>query len=47
MADQAPEAVMKEIRRKTRRKFTAEKKMRIVLKGLKGTPASQSCSGER
>jgi transposase len=31
-----PEAVVREIRRKTRRKFTAEEKIRIVLEGLKG-----------
>lgn len=33
---QNPEAVVKEIRRQTRRKFTAEEKIRIVLEGLKG-----------
>jgi len=33
---QSPEAVVKEIRRVTRRKFTAEEKIRIVLEGLKG-----------
>ena len=33
---QSPEAVVKEIRRATRRKFTAEEKIRIVLEGLKG-----------
>lgn len=31
-----PESVVKEIRRQTRRKFTAEEKIRIVLEGLKG-----------
>ena len=31
-----PEAVVREIRRRTRRKFTAEEKIRIVLEGLKG-----------
>ena len=31
-----PEAVVREIRRKTRRKFSAEEKIRIVLEGLKG-----------
>jgi transposase len=31
-----PQAVVKEIRRKTRRKFTAEEKIRIVLDGLRG-----------
>ena len=32
----SPESVVKEIRRQTRRKFTAEEKIRIVLEGLKG-----------
>lgn len=31
-----PEKVVREIRRKTRRKFNAEEKIRIVLEGLKG-----------
>ncbi len=31
-----PESVVREIRRKTRRKFSAEEKIRIVLEGLKG-----------
>jgi len=31
-----PEAVVREIHRQTRRKFTAEDKIRIVLEGLKG-----------
>ena len=31
-----PEAVVKGIRRKTRRKFSAEEKIRIVLDGLRG-----------
>ncbi len=31
-----PESVVKEIKRKTRRKFSAEEKIRIVLEGLKG-----------
>ncbi|MBU1320304.1 MAG: hypothetical protein KKG33_06730 [candidate division Zixibacteria bacterium] len=34
--NQRPEAVAKEIRRQTRRKFTAEEKIRIVLEGRKG-----------
>ena len=33
---QSPESVVKEIRRNTRRKFSAEEKIRIVLEGLKG-----------
>ena len=32
----SPEAVVREIRRKTRRKFSPEEKIRIVLEGLKG-----------
>jgi transposase len=31
-----PEAKVREIRRKTRRKYSAEEKIRIVLEGLKG-----------
>ena len=33
---QHPEAVVKEIRRQTRRKFSTEEKIRIVLEGLRG-----------
>ena len=33
---QSPGAVVKEIRRQTRRKFTAEEKIWIILEGLKG-----------
>jgi transposase len=33
---QEPEAIVREIRRKTRRKFSAEDKIRIILEGLKG-----------
>ena len=32
----SPEKVVQEIRRKTRRQFSAEEKFRIVLKGLRG-----------
>ena len=32
----SPESVVKEIRRQTRRRFTAEEKIRIVLEGVKG-----------
>ena len=32
----SPEKVVKEIRRKTRRKFSAEEKIRIVIEGLRG-----------
>jgi transposase len=33
---QSPESVVRGIRRKTRRKFSSEEKIRIVLEGLKG-----------
>jgi len=33
---QGPESVVRDIRRNTRRKFSSEKKVRIVLEGLKG-----------
>ena len=33
---QNPESVVREIKRKTRRKFNSEEKIRIVLEGLKG-----------
>jgi len=32
----SPESIIKEIKRKTRRKFSSEEKIRIVLEGLKG-----------
>ena len=32
----SPEKVVQEIRRKTRRRFSAEEKIRIVLEGLRG-----------
>lgn len=31
-----PESVVREVRRKTRRKFSSEEKIRIVLEGLRG-----------
>ena len=31
-----PEAVVREFKRQTRRKFTSEEKIRIVLEGLRG-----------
>jgi len=31
-----PEAVVKEIRRKTRKKYSSEEKIRIILEGLRG-----------
>ena len=33
---QDPESLVREIKRKTRRKYNAEEKIRIVLEGLKG-----------
>ncbi len=37
MADRRnPEKVVREIKRKTRRKFSSEEKIRIVLEGLRG-----------
>jgi transposase len=32
----SPEAIIRDIKRKTRRKFTAEEKIRVVLEGLRG-----------
>ena len=32
----SPESIVREIKRRTRRKFTAEEKTRIVLEGLRG-----------
>jgi transposase len=34
--NRSPESVVREIKRKTRRKFNPEKKIRIILEGLKG-----------
>ena len=34
--DRSPESVVREIKRKTRRKFNPEEKIRIILEGLKG-----------
>ena len=34
--DSTPEKVVQDIRRKTRRRFSAEEKIRIVLDGLRG-----------
>ena len=33
---QSPESVVREIKRKTHRKFSSEEKIRIILEGLKG-----------
>jgi transposase len=32
----SPESIVRDIKRKTRRKFTVEEKIRIVLEGLRG-----------
>lgn len=34
--EREPEAVVREIKRKTRRKFSSEEKIRIILEGLRG-----------
>lgn len=36
MSKRNPDRVVREIQRKTRRRFSAEEKIRIVLEGLKG-----------
>ena len=42
-----PESVVRDIRRNTRRKYSAEEKIRIVLEGLKGeTSISELCRRE-
>ena len=42
-----PESVVRDIRRKTRRKFSSEEKIRIVLEGLKGeTSIAELCRRE-
>jgi transposase len=33
---QSPESVVREIKRKTRRKFNSEEKIRVILEGLRG-----------
>ena len=38
--------VVKQIRKATRRKFTAEEKIRVVLEGIRGeTPSRKSAAG--
>ena len=42
-----PKDVIKQIRKATRRKFSADEKIRIVLEGLRGeTPISEICRRE-
>jgi len=37
--NQDPKSIVRDIRRNTRRKFSSEEKIRIVLEGLKGEPS--------
>jgi transposase len=39
---QSTEAAVREIRRRTRRKFAPEEKVRIVLEGLRGEQSARS-----
>ena len=41
------EKTVKDIRRKTRRKFSTEEKIRIVLDGLRGESSLPSCAAGR
>jgi len=46
-AGESAEKVVKDIRRKTRRRFSAEEKIRIVLEGLRGEESiATSCRRE-
>ena len=38
---QSAEAAVRDIRRRTRRKFSPEEKIRIVLEGRRGSPGSR------
>jgi len=43
----SPESIVREIKRQTRRKFTAEEKIRVVLEGLRGeTSITDLCRKE-
>jgi len=45
--NQSPESVVRDIRRNTRRKYSTEEKIRIVLEGLKGEVSiSELCRRE-
>ncbi len=45
--NQSPESVVRDIRRNTRRKYSSEEKIRIVLEGLKGEVSiAQLCRRE-
>jgi transposase len=44
----SPESIVREIKRRTRRKFTAEEKIRIILEGLRGEESlTDLCRKER
>ena len=43
--DRNPESVIREIKRKTRRKFNPEEKIRIILEGLKGEDSISAICG--
>lgn len=44
---ESPESIVRQIKRKTRRKFMAEEKIRIVLEGLRGEESiSEICRRE-
>ena len=42
----SPESIIREIKRQTRRKFTAEEKIRIVLEGLRGEAGKRQLNGD-
>jgi transposase len=42
----SPESIAWEIKRHTRRKFTAEEKIRIVLEGLRGEAGIRQLNGD-
>ena len=39
----SPKSVVREIKRKTRRKFNSEERIRIILEGLKGEDSIAAC----
>jgi len=46
--ESSPESIVREIKRQTRRRFTAEEKIRIVLEGLRGEAGiSDPCPSAR
>lgn len=45
--DTTPEKVVQDIRRKTRRRFSAEEKIRIVLEGCAAKRASPRCAAKK